>query len=84
MKPDSTAEFEFPPGSYWQDRLKENRNKIYLKSQVKWGFIMSYLLYSEAESEGMVRTLMASWRGTVGRVRKAAGKRQEVSFGQED
>jgi len=24
MKPESIAEFEFPAGSYWQIRLKEN------------------------------------------------------------
>ena len=25
MKPESVAEFEFPTGSYWQDRLKEKQ-----------------------------------------------------------
>jgi len=57
IRPESIAEFEFPTGSYWQDYLKENSNKLICKfsGEVRI-YIIDYLLYGEAESERTVST----------------------------
>jgi len=57
MKPESITEFGFPTGSYWQDHLKENSNKLICKfSGEARIYIIDYLLYGEFESERTVST----------------------------